>query len=77
MSLDILILEKQQFSKFQKNQSKSPHRGDQSYPKVAIKVTNIKDINIKILCFFYSRIPPHVFCPKKDAKEITVYFYLQ
>ena len=26
--------------------------------------------------FFYSRIPPHVFRPKKDTKEMTVYFYL-
>ena len=23
------------------------------------------------MLFFYSRIPPHVFCPKKDAKEMT------
>ena len=25
--------------------------------------------------FFYSRIPPHVFRPKKDAKEMTVFLF--
>ena len=26
------------------------------------------------MLFFYSRIPPHVFCPKKDVKEMTFIF---
>ena len=54
--------------------SKLPRRGNQSYPKLAIKVTNIKDMNIKI-SFFYSRIPPHVFHLKQDAKEVRVYLF--
>ena len=29
-------------------------------------------MNIKILCFFIS---PHVFRPKKDAKEMTFYLF--
>ena len=58
MSFDILILKKQ-FSKLQKI--------DQSYPKVVIKVTNIKDMNIKIL--FYSPIPPHIFRLKEYGKN--------
>ena len=67
MSLDILILKKQQFFKFQKI--------DQSYPKVTIRVTNIKDINIKIL-FFYSPIPWHVFRPIKDAKKKRQFIFI-
>ena len=46
-----------------------PRRSDQSHPKVAIKVTNIKDINIKILCFFIHAFP-HMFSdPKKTLKK--------
>ena len=41
-----------------------------------IKVSNIKDMNIKILCFFYSCISPHIFRPKKDPKEMTVYLFI-
>ena len=28
-----------------------------------------------MLCFFYSRIPPHVCLPKKDANEMIVYLF--
>ena len=68
MSLDILILKKQQFSKFQKI--------DQSYPKVAIKVTNIKDINIKILCFFIHTFPHMFFDPKKTPKKWQFFLFM-
>ena len=42
---------------------------------MAIKVININDMNIKILCFFYLHIPLHVFRPQRDAKEMTVYLF--
>ena len=75
MSLDFLILKKQQFSKLQKT--------SQSYPVGSIKVTPmsrskllvLKILNIKILCFFFSRIPQLVFCLKKDTKEMTIYLF--
>ena len=44
------------------------HCGNQSYSKVTIKVTNIKDINIQILCFFihaFTLLCPMFFIPKK------------
>ena len=52
VSLDILILKKKQFS------------GDQNYLKVAIKVTSINDMNIKILCFIHA-FPHTFFVPKQ------------
>ena len=66
------FLKNNNFLSFKK--SKLPHQGDESYPKVAIKVININDMSIKIL-FFYSCIPPHVFRPQKDAKEMRVYLF--
>ena len=66
MSLDILILKKHEFSKLQKI--------DQSYPKVTIKATNIKDMNIKIL-FFYSHIAPHFSFQKRCQKNDSLFIY--
>ena len=66
------FLKNNNFLSFKK--SNLPHQGDESYPKVAIKVININDMSIKIL-FFYSCIPPHVFRPQKDAKEMRVYLF--
>ena len=68
VSLDILILKKQQFSKLQKI--------DQSYTKVAIKVSNIKDMNINILCFFIHAFPHMFFIPKKTPKKWQFIYYL-
>ena len=48
---------------------KLTHCGNQSYPKVVIKVTNIKDINIKILCFFIHTFPHMFFVSKKMPKK--------
>ena len=57
---------KRQFCKFQKI--------DQSYTIARIKVTNIKDINIKILCFFIHAFPHMFFVPKKTPKQCQFIF---
>ena len=68
VSLDILILNKLQFSKFQKI--------DQSYPVSTIKVSPklqskllILKTNIKILCFFIHAFPHMFFIPKNMQKK--------
>ena len=77
VSLDILILKKQQFSKLQKT--------DQSYPVGAIKVTPnlwsklviFKIWTSKYFAFFIHAYPNiYIFRPKKDPKEMTVYLFI-
>ena len=69
MSLDILILKKQQFSKLQKT--------SQSYPVGSVKVTPMSRSKLLVLKIFgfFSRIPQLAFCLKKDTKEMTIYLF--
>ena len=59
-----------------KNQSKLPRWGDQSYHKVAAKLSiYIKDMNIKILCFFIHAFPTCLLSQKKCQRNDSLFIY--